>query len=111
MNEKIKTDTLIFISAKERSGLDSLIDAIYNCVINADKNNDAVFISRERHRLSLVQASSSLEKTLVSLEKQLSEEFVAIDLNIAMNHLAAILGKTIEDELLDKIFNSFCIGK
>jgi tRNA modification GTPase len=111
LNEKIKTDTLIFISAKERSGLDSLIDSIYNCVINAGKSSDDVFISRERHRLSLVQASSSLEKTLVSLEKQLSEEFVAIDLNIAMNHLAAILGKTIEDELLDKIFNSFCIGK
>jgi tRNA modification GTPase len=111
LNEKIKTDTLIFVSAKEQSGLDSLIDAIYNCLINAEKSNDAVFISRERHRLSLVQASSSLEKTLISLEKKLSEEFVAIDLSIAMNHLAAILGKAIEDELLDQIFNSFCIGK
>jgi len=111
LKEKIKTDTLIFVSAKEQSGLDSLIDAIYNCVINSEISSDTIFISRERHRLSLIQASSSLEKTLISLEKKLSEEFVAIDLNIAMNHLAAILGKVIEDELLDQIFNSFCIGK
>jgi tRNA modification GTPase len=111
LNEKIKTDTLIFVSAKEQSGLDSLIDAIYNCVINSEISSDTIFISRERHRLSLIQASSSLEKTLISLEKKLSEEFVAIDLSIAMNHLAAILGKSIEDELLDQIFNSFCIGK
>jgi len=111
LNEKIKTDTLIIVSAKEQSGLDSLIDAIYNCVINSEISSDTIFISRERHRLSLIQASSSLEKTLISLEKKLSEEFVAIDLSIAMNHLAAILGKAIEDELLDQIFNSFCIGK
>ena len=111
LKEKIKTDSLIFVSAKEQSGLDSLIDAIYNCVINTEKSGEAVFISRERHRLNLVQASSSLEKTLISLENQLSEEFVAIDLGIAMNHLATILGKVVEDELLDQIFNSFCIGK
>ena len=43
--------------------------------------------------------------------QKLSEEFIAIDLGISMNHLAAILGKSIEDELLDQIFNAFCIGK
>jgi len=52
-----------------------------------------------------------LKKTLNSLEQKLSEEFVATDLTIAMNHLGAILGKTIEDDLLDQIFSTFCIGK
>ena len=51
------------------------------------------------------------ENTLESLQKKLSEEFIATDLSIAMNHLAAILGKSIEEDLLDQIFNSFCIGK
>jgi tRNA modification GTPase len=111
LKEKIKPDTVVSVSAKEQSGLDSLTDAIYNCVINTEKSDEAVFISRERHRFNLVQASLSLEKTLTSLENHLSEEFVATDLNIAMNHLAIILGKVVEDELLDQIFNSFCIGK
>jgi tRNA modification GTPase len=111
LKEKIKSNTFLAVSAKEQSGLDSLIDAIYSCIINQKKDGQSVFISRERHRLSLVQASLSLEKTLASLESQLSEEFVAIDLSVAMNHLAIILGKVVEDELLDQIFNSFCIGK
>ena len=111
MKEKIKPDTLVSVSAKKQSGLDSLTDAIYNCIINTEKSDEAVFISRERHRLNLVQASLSLEKTLISLENHFSEEFVATDLSITMNHLATILGKVVEDELLDQIFNSFCIGK
>ena len=44
-------------------------------------------------------------------EKKFSEEFIATDLSIAMDHLAMILGKSIEDELLDQIFDTFCIGK
>ena len=111
LRKKIKIDPLILISAKKQKGLDSLINIIYDQVINTEKYTEAVFISRERHRLNLDKASSSLEKTLISLENQLSEEFVAIDLSIAMNHLATILGKVVEDELLDQIFNSFCIGK
>jgi tRNA modification GTPase len=111
LKEKIKTDSPIFISVKEQSGLDTLIDAIYSHVIDTKISSETTFISRERHRSHLVEALASLEKTIESFEHQLSEEFIAIDLGIAMNHLAAILGKSIEDELLDQIFNAFCIGK
>ncbi|MBT3515388.1 MAG: tRNA uridine-5-carboxymethylaminomethyl(34) synthesis GTPase MnmE [Nitrospina sp.] len=111
LKKKIKSNIFLIISAKEQSGLDSLIDAIYSRTINQEKDGQSVFISRERHRLNLVQASASLEKTLASLGSQLSEEFVAIDLIIAINHLAIIIGKSVEGELLDQIFNSFCIGK
>ena len=111
LKKKIKIGCPIFISVKEQSGLDVLIDTIYNHIIDTATSSETVFISRERHRSHLVEASASLEKTLESLERQLSEEFVAIDLGIAMNHLATILGKSMEEELLDQIFNSFCIGK
>ncbi|HJO58128.1 MAG TPA: tRNA uridine-5-carboxymethylaminomethyl(34) synthesis GTPase MnmE, partial [Nitrospinaceae bacterium] len=76
-----------------------------------EKSCETIFITRERHRAHLVDASTALGATLESLEQKLSEEFVATDLDIAMNHLAAILGKFVEDDLLDQIFNSFCIGK
>ena len=111
LEKKIKIGCPILISVKEQSGLDVLIDTIYNHIIDTATSNETVFISRERHRSHLVEASASLEKTLESLELQLSEEFVAIDLGIAMSHLATILGKSMEEELLDQIFNSFCIGK
>ena len=111
LKEKIKTDSPMFISVKEQSGLDTIIDAIYNHIVDTKTSSETTFISRERHRAHLVEALVSLEKTIESFEQQLSEEFIAIDLGIAMNHLAAILGKSIEDELLDQIFNAFCIGK
>ena len=108
---KIKSNNPISISAKEQNGLDPLIDSIHNHVVRAATPGEAIFITHERHRAHLVDASISLKRTLGSFEKKLSEEFIATDLDIAMNHLAAILGKSVEEELLDQIFNSFCIGK
>lgn len=108
---KMNMDNPIFISVKEQNGLNTLIDAIHNHIVGEEKPCETIFITRERHRAHLVDASTALGATLESLEQKLSEEFVATDLDIAMNHLAAILGKSIGDDLLDQIFNSFCIGK
>ena len=40
-----------------------------------------------------------------------SEELIAVDINLAMEHIGSILGKTFAEDLLDKIFGEFCIGK
>jgi tRNA modification GTPase len=41
----------------------------------------------------------------------LSEEFVAVDVQMAMDHLGGIVGKNFDEDLLDQIFGEFCIGK
>ena len=107
---KVKSNNPIFISAKEKSGFETLLDSIYNHVVHA-VTPGTIFITRERHRALLADSSASLKRTLESLEKKLSEEFVATDLSIAIDHLAAILGKSVDEELLDQIFSTFCIGK
>jgi len=111
LKSKINLDNPIFISVKELNGLEMLISSIYNHVVGSLIHGETIFITRERHRAHLIDASKSLGRTLESLKNQLSEEFVATDLSIAMNHLAAIMGKSVGEELLDQIFNSFCIGK
>ena len=111
LKSKIQTENPICISVKKQSGLNTLLDAIYDHVVRMTISAESIFITRERHRAHLFNASTALEKTIESLEQSLSEEFVAIDLDIAMNHLAAIIGKSIDEDLLDQIFNSFCIGK
>ncbi len=45
------------------------------------------------------------------MKADLSEDLIAVDLNIALEHLGGILGKTFVNDLLDQIFNDFCIGK
>ena len=111
LKEKFPDAEPILISAKVPRGLDTLVDSIHSHILDGPAPGEGIFITRERHRTHLAQASEALKKTLDSLEQKLSEEFVATDLTIAMNHLGAILGKTIEDDLLDQIFSTFCIGK
>ena len=71
---------------------------------------DDVFIARRRHIEALSNAQSSVENALKQLENQ-SGELVAEDLRIAQNSLAEITGTFSSDDLLGKIFSSFCIGK
>jgi tRNA U34 5-carboxymethylaminomethyl modifying GTPase MnmE/TrmE len=44
-------------------------------------------------------------------ENQVSEEFLAVDVQMAMDHLGGIVGKNFDEDLLDQIFGEFCIGK
>lgn len=110
-NLKFQSNNHIFISAKEQSGFQTLINSIHNHLSGKAISTETIYITRERHRSLLFDSAKSLKKVLESFEKNLSEEFVATDLSLAMGHLAAIIGKSIEDDLLDQIFNSFCIGK
>lgn len=109
--EKFPGTETIRISAKNHTGLDRLIDAVYSRITEDGALQEAVAITRERHRELLVKANNALLKTIESLEQHLSEEFIAADINYALEHLGSIIGKTFEADLLDKIFSEFCIGK
>lgn len=99
------------ISAKNGTGLVELRESIYQFVVGDSSLNETLFISRARHRQCLAEANDALLKSCASLKQDLSEEFVAVDVTMAMDRLAVILGKTFEEDLLDQIFGEFCIGK
>jgi tRNA modification GTPase len=107
----LKSAQIVDISATNHQGLDDLKEAIYHFVVRCETKQEAVFVTRERHRLHLVEADCSLVKAMETLEQGLSEEFAAVDVNIAMENLAAILGKNFAEDLIDQIFGDFCIGK
>lgn len=108
---KLSGEEPLRISAKTHSGIKELIDEIYRRVTGEELQRESIVITRERHRQFLVQAGRALLKAGESLEQNLSEEFIAADINYALEYLGMILGKTFEEDLLDKIFNEFCIGK
>jgi len=101
----------IRVSAKNGNGLNELRESIYRFVMGDSSLSETLVITRERHRHCLVEANNALLKSCASIEQDLSEEFVAVDITIAMDRLAVILGKTFEEDLLDQIFGEFCIGK
>jgi tRNA modification GTPase len=99
------------LSAKTLSGFESLKESLYKKAHSGERIGESLVITRERHRDLLQQAAQSLQKAGESFTNGLSEELVAVDISIAMEHLGAVLGKTFEEDLLDKIFGQFCIGK
>jgi len=99
------------LSATEGKGLEGLREALYQSALEGRTSSEDIVITRERHRQALAQAQSSLQRVSQSLQADLSEDLIAVDLNIALEHLGGILGKTFVDDLLDQIFVDFCIGK
>ena len=113
--EKIKKflrdDKPISISAKTGAGMQDLIEAIYGFAVKGESMGESIFITRERHRNHLKQAATALEIAFESLRSGCSEELIAVDVNFALEHMGLVLGKSFEEDLLDKIFGQFCIGK
>jgi tRNA modification GTPase len=68
-------------------------------------------ITNMRHKLALEKALSNIQRAKENVAGGMSPEFPAFDLREALDNLDEITGKKIDDEILDKIFSSFCIGK
>ena len=107
-----RNDEIVEISVKTRRNMDLLEKAILDAIFNgAFEQGESVVVSNARHK-------ELLDKTLVnmlSVDKTLREgaslELAAIDLKEALFNLGLIIGKTVSDDVLDRIFEQFCIGK
>ncbi len=101
----------ISLSAKTGAGLEELKEAIYSHAFRGERAGESISITRERHRDHLQMAAESLGTASANMISGCSEELIAVDVTLAMEHLGSVLGKTFAEDLLDKIFGQFCIGK
>jgi tRNA modification GTPase len=97
------------ISIKEHKGLDQVKQAIVDHVIAVPLESVEVTNSRHKHALSLAQ--KSLVHARNSAEANMSQEFIALDVREALDHLGKITGETTSEDILEEIFSTFCIGK
>lgn len=112
MNIKLNTtESLFFISAKERIGLDNLRKSLSESVVNDLFKSDSVIITNIRHYDVMVHVSESLSRVLSGLDNNVSEDLIAIDIRQAIHYLGEITGEITTDEILGNIFKNFCIGK
>lgn len=100
------------ISAKYGDGLAQLKGKILAFAGREGRGseNDMVIVSL-RHKTALEKASELIGKARDSLLSGLSSEFAALDIREALRHLEEIVGETTSEDVLDRIFSSFCIGK
>jgi len=112
IENKITGQTCLHVSALKKEGLDSLIEALQKEALSGGVPHEGeVVLTRARHRDSLLQTRILLEKAGNSLSKNMSQEFIAMDLRGAMNALGEVTGQTTTDDILEAIFSTFCIGK
>ena len=100
------------ISAQTGDGLNALKQAIRAQFVKTSlEPGDGVVVTHVRHRVALERAEASLQESLASTERGLEPEFIAVDLRGAADALGEIVGAITSDEVLDRIFSEFCIGK
>ena len=103
---------VIFVSAKEERGLDDLASKIRQMFFNGEiEENDPVSVTNLRHREALRAADAALDQVTKSIRNGMSEEFYSVDLMQAYEELGKILGEEVGEDLIDKIFREFCMGK
>ena len=101
----------ILISARERTGLDMLIDQLTNLVNTGALSNQQTVVSNSRHFEALTKAFGALNEVQKGMDQNISSDLMAIDIRQALFHLGEITGEITTDDLLGNIFANFCIGK
>ena len=110
MVNQFKNYNPIYISIKNEINLDELISKIKGRIKNQFIKSEDILITRERHRQHLEQCVLHLEN-FKNKKETLDLDKAAEDIRLASRHLGMIVGKVDVEEILESIFNDFCIGK
>lgn len=103
----------IYISAKDKIGMAEVNDVLRSFVVG--KKNDIakeeMIISNLRQKKLLTVSCEAVAKAIESLQNNMSEEFALFDFKNALDAIGEITGDVTSDDILDKIFSDFCVGK
>ena len=105
-----KLEHNVYVSALTGEGLDQLIDHLKR-IAGYRESEISQFIARQRHVDALNRARAHLDAGVAQLTQNRAIEILAEELRLAQRALGEITGEVTSDELLGRIFSSFCIGK
>lgn len=102
--------TTIYLSAKGNQGIDLLREHLKACM-GYEHTSESSFSARRRHLQALQEVREAIQHGYKQLKEQRAGELLAEDLRQAQQVLGTITGTFTSDDLLGRIFSSFCIGK
>ncbi len=113
VGKRFKGEPVVTISALRNEGIDDLKKTIYNSLIHREVRTtpEHLVVANIRHRTALSHLSDDLSNALKGLDEGASLEFIAFEYRSALRNLGELVGETATDEVLDRIFEQFCIGK
>jgi len=113
IKKRFPEDPLVSISALKNEGVEDLKRAIYSSLIHRDirVSPEHLIVANIRHKTALTQINENLLNALKGLEEGASLEFIAFEIRSALDALGEMVGETTTEEVLNRIFEQFCIGK
>ncbi|HIT55197.1 TPA: tRNA uridine-5-carboxymethylaminomethyl(34) synthesis GTPase MnmE, partial [Candidatus Galligastranaerophilus intestinigallinarum] len=109
INEKTYEGVLP-ISSKTGKNIEELKELIYKNVVDVDIDN-IEFTTNQRQQESLQNALIAINNALLGTKNKELQDLISIDIKTALISLGEITGEVINDEILNSIFDKFCIGK
>lgn len=103
-------NNVIFTSAIEEESRDRILNQIREVVGNPDYLNEAIISSARQHE-SLLYAHEMIAASISDLEQNTGAEFVAMHLKESLVSLQKIIGMVYDDQIMDRVFKEFCLGK
>ena len=102
---------VILISAKNKSGIDAVKEALFSSTVNEQPATENVVVSNVRHYEALQQVNRSLNDIKAGLDQQVPGDLLALDIRHCLHYISEITGDITNEDVLDFIFSKFCIGK
>ena len=92
-------------------GIDKLEEAITEMFNTKDIKRESVLITNTRHERLLKEASKKLSDSLKDIKRGIPLDACEVDLRGSYDDLGLIIGESVSDEIMDKVFKEFCVGK
>ena len=99
------------VSALTGAGVDSLRDAILHAVTPEGLEVESGFLTSLRQEQALLEAADGLQRAAIAIAENIPHEMLLLDLYAALRGLDTVTGATTADDILNRIFSTFCIGK
>jgi tRNA modification GTPase len=113
VKRRFQEDPVVSISCLRNEGIDDLKRAIYSSLIHRDvrATPEHLILANVRHKTALAQVKDNLSNAVRGWEEGTSLEFIAFEIRSALEALGEVVGETTTEEVLNRIFEQFCIGK
>lgn len=118
LEQKLDTDfindnfeNVVYISAKSGECREKLTKAVEKIAGTANLNPSEGILSNERQRLAVANALSSVVEAKSALDAGLTYDAVTVSLEDAISNLLELTGESTSDEVIDRVFHNFCVGK
>lgn len=102
---------IIETSMTENIGIDKLEETITEIFDTSEINRESILITNTRHERLLKSARKKLESSLYDIKIGIPLDAVEVDLRGSYDDLGLIIGESVSDEIMDKVFKEFCVGK